>query len=83
MGLDLAGNHKYLLLMRTVIEEVLNVLWFIGVFSVYFIACHFIAKWGTRLMLPYRRVFLLSIPFLPYTFLWMLLRSYRFRQAIK
>jgi hypothetical protein len=70
-------------IFRTVIEQVLNVLWFLGVFSVYFLACHLVARWGARLMLPYRRVLFFSILALPYTFLWMFMRNWRFRQSLK
>lgn len=64
--------------MRTVLEEILNVLWFLGVFGFYFLLCHLVAKWGAWLGLPYRRVLLFSIPFLLYTFIWVFFRNYRF-----
>ena len=63
--------------MRTVLEQILNVFWFLGVFGVYFLLCHLVAKWGTKIGLSYRKLLILSIPFLFYTFLWVLLRTYR------
>jgi hypothetical protein len=69
--------------MRTVLEQILNVLWFLGVFGVYFLLCHLVAKWGARLGLPYRRVLLFSIPFLLYTFIWVFFRNYRFWKMSK
>jgi hypothetical protein len=63
--------------MPTILEEALNVLWFLSVFGVYFLLCHLVAKWGARLGLPYRRVLFFSIPFLLYTFVWVFLRNYR------
>jgi hypothetical protein len=63
--------------MRTVIEQVLNVLWFLGVFGVYFLLCHLVARWGAKWGLSYKLVLVLSIPFLFYTFLWVSFRRYR------
>ena len=63
--------------MRTVLEQILNVLGFLGVFGVYFLLCHLVALWGSKIGLSYKKILVISIPFLLYTFLWVLLRTYR------
>ncbi len=69
--------------MRSFIEQILNIVWFLGVWAFYILLCHLVAKWGERLALSYRKVFLFSIPFLGYTFLWVLFRNYRIRKMMK
>jgi hypothetical protein len=69
--------------MGNFIEQILNLVWFLGVFGVYFLLCHLVAKWGARLGLPYRRVLLFSIPFLLYTSIWVFFRNYRIRKMMK
>ena len=69
--------------MRTIIEQILNVLWFLGVWAIYFFICHLIAKWGSRWGVPYKKVLLISIIALPYSALWIFLRRYRIRNSTR
>jgi hypothetical protein len=67
--------------MKTVIEQILNVVWFVGVWAVYFLLCHLVAQWGTRWGLNYKRLLIISIFLLPYTFLWVFMRRYRIKNS--
>lgn len=67
--------------MKTVIEQILNVVWFVGVWAVYFLLCHLVARWGTRWGLNYKRLLIISIFLLPYTFLWVFMRRYRIKNS--
>ena len=67
--------------MRTLFEQFLNVLWFLGVWALYFLICHLIARWGVRWGVAYRKVLLFSIVAPPFAALWIFLRSYRIRNT--
>ena len=67
-------------MIRTIFEEILNVVWFLLVIGGYPLLCHLIARWGKKWFLNYPTVLITAIIAMPVAFLWVFLRMYRMKK---